>query len=130
VLEPIWNTKPETASRVRGRIESIIDWATARGYRRGENPAHWRGHLENLLSVASVCSWPARIGHSAPRPVSRIAIAQPWDRTILARPAAISRKRWHASAGAQGEQQHGGEEEAHQHRPPPGGARAPAASIN
>jgi integrase len=48
-LEPIWNTKPETASRVRGRIESIIDWATARGYRRGENPARWRGHLENLL---------------------------------------------------------------------------------
>jgi integrase len=48
-LEPIWTTKPETASRVRGRIESVIDWATARGYRRGENPARWRGHLENLL---------------------------------------------------------------------------------
>jgi integrase len=48
-LEPLWKTKPETASRVRGRIESIIDWATARGYRRGENPARWRGHLENLL---------------------------------------------------------------------------------
>jgi integrase len=48
-LEPIWTAKPETASRVRGRIESIIDWATARGYRRGENPARWRGHLENLL---------------------------------------------------------------------------------
>jgi integrase len=49
VLEPIWTTKPETASRVRGRIESILDWATARGHRRGENPARWRGHLENLL---------------------------------------------------------------------------------
>jgi integrase len=48
-LEPIWNEKPETASRVRGRIESILDWATARGYRQGENPARWRGHLENLL---------------------------------------------------------------------------------
>jgi integrase len=49
VLEPIWTARPETANRVRGRIESIIDWATARGYRRGENPARWRGHLENLL---------------------------------------------------------------------------------
>ncbi len=48
-IEPIWTTKPETASRVRGRIESILDWATARGYREGENPARWRGHLENLL---------------------------------------------------------------------------------
>jgi integrase len=48
-LEPIWTAKPETASRVRGRIESVLDWATARGYRRGENPARWRGHLENLL---------------------------------------------------------------------------------
>jgi len=48
-LEPIWTTKTETASRVRGRIESILDWATARGYRRGDNPARWRGHLENLL---------------------------------------------------------------------------------
>jgi integrase len=48
-LEPIWTVKPETASRVRGRIESVLDWATARGYRQGENPARWRGHLENLL---------------------------------------------------------------------------------
>jgi integrase len=48
-LEPIWNSKPETASRVRGRIENILDWATARGYRSGENSARWRGHLENLL---------------------------------------------------------------------------------
>jgi integrase len=48
-IEPIWQTKPETASRVRGRIESVLDWATARGYRQGENPARWRGHLENLL---------------------------------------------------------------------------------
>src|SRR5207237_4066282 len=48
-LKQIWTAKPETASRVRGRIESIIDWATTHGYRRGENPARWRGHLENLL---------------------------------------------------------------------------------
>ena len=49
-LEPIWNDKPETASRVRGRIESILDWAGARGYRHGPNPATWRGHLDKLLS--------------------------------------------------------------------------------
>src|SRR5262245_26534035 len=42
VIEPLWTTKPETASRVRGRIESILDWATAREYRQGENPARWR----------------------------------------------------------------------------------------
>jgi integrase len=48
-LEPIWNEKPETASRVRGRIESVLDWAKARGHRQGENPARWRGHLDNLL---------------------------------------------------------------------------------
>ena len=50
-LEPIWTAKPETASRVRGRIESIIDYAKARGYREGENPARWKGHLKNLLAA-------------------------------------------------------------------------------
>lgn len=49
VLEPIWARKTETASRVRGRIEAILDWATARSYRQGENPARWRGHLDHLL---------------------------------------------------------------------------------
>ena len=49
VLEPIWTTKTETASRVRGRIEAILDWAKARGYRDGENPARWKGHLANTL---------------------------------------------------------------------------------
>jgi len=53
VLEPIWTTKTETASRVRGRIESVLDWARARGYREGENPACWRGHIENLLPARS-----------------------------------------------------------------------------
>ena len=49
VLEPIWTTKPETAVRVRGRIEAVLDWAKVRGFRDGENPARWRGHLSNLL---------------------------------------------------------------------------------
>lgn len=49
VLKPIWDSKPETASRVRGRIESVLDWATAHDYRQGDNPARWRGHLDKLL---------------------------------------------------------------------------------
>jgi integrase len=48
-LEPIWHAKPETAGRVRGRIESILDYAKARGWRTGENPARWRGRIANLL---------------------------------------------------------------------------------
>jgi integrase len=53
ILEPIWATKTETATRVRGRIESVLDWARTRGYRTGDNPARWRGHLENLLPKRS-----------------------------------------------------------------------------
>ena len=49
VLKPIWSTKPETASRVRGRIERVLDAAKAKGLREGENPARWRGHLDQLL---------------------------------------------------------------------------------
>ena len=49
VLKPIWDSKPETASRVRGRIEAVLDWAGAHKYRQGDNPARWRGHLKNLL---------------------------------------------------------------------------------
>lgn len=52
-VEPIWAEKPETASRIRGRIESILDWATVRGYRHGENPARWRGHLDKILPARS-----------------------------------------------------------------------------
>lgn len=53
VLQPIWATKTETATRVRGRIESILGWATVSGYRTGDNPARWRGHLDNLLPKRS-----------------------------------------------------------------------------
>ena len=52
-LEPIWHTKPETASRLRGRIEAVLDWATVRSYRKGDNPARWRGHLDKLLPARS-----------------------------------------------------------------------------
>lgn len=53
ILEPIWQGKPETASRIRGRIETVLDAAKARGYRDGENPARWRGHIAQILPVRS-----------------------------------------------------------------------------
>jgi integrase len=63
VLEPIWKTKTETASRLRGRIETILDWATIRGYRDGLNPARWKGNLDKTLprrsKVAKVRHHPA-----------------------------------------------------------------------
>src|SRR5471032_1950873 len=63
VLGPIWNVKTETATRLRGRIENILDWATVSKFRHGENPARWRGHLDNLLAnpnnVALVRNHPA-----------------------------------------------------------------------
>lgn len=63
ILKPIWKTKTETASRVRGRIESILDWAAAHKYRSSENPARWRGHLDKVLpavrKVAKVEHHPA-----------------------------------------------------------------------
>lgn len=49
ILEPIWTTKTETASRLRGRIEAVLDWAIVRGFRKGENPARWKGHLDKIL---------------------------------------------------------------------------------
>lgn len=69
-VEPIWTVKPETAGRVRGRIESILDWASIRGHRTGENPARWRGHLENLLPKRSKVR---RVEHHAALPYVEIA---------------------------------------------------------
>lgn len=56
VLEPIWNSKPETASRLRGRIESILGWASARRLRSGDNPARWKGHLDSLFPARTKVS--------------------------------------------------------------------------
>ena len=69
VLKPIWTTKPETASRVRGRIEKVLDAAKAKGFREGENPARWRGHLDHLLPRPSKL---AR-GHHAAMPYDEVA---------------------------------------------------------
>ncbi len=65
VLRPIWNEKTETASRLRGRIENVLDYATARGWRVGENPARWRGHLAKLLPQRSKV---AAVAHHAAVP--------------------------------------------------------------
>jgi hypothetical protein len=51
VVEPIWLTKFVTAGRVRSRIEQVLDWCKVRGYRTGDNPAKWDGHLDQLLPV-------------------------------------------------------------------------------
>jgi integrase len=53
IVEPLWREKTETASRVRGRIEAVLDYAKARRWREGENPARWRGHLDQMLPKRS-----------------------------------------------------------------------------
>ena len=68
-VEPIWRDKTETASRVRGRIESVLDWAGVRKYRTGDNPARWRGHLEHVLPGRDQVAKPV---HHAALPYQRI----------------------------------------------------------
>jgi len=69
VLDPIWSTKNETASRIRGRIEIVLDWAKTRGHRDGENPARWKGHLQHALPARKKV---ARIKHHAALPFDEI----------------------------------------------------------
>jgi integrase len=70
VVEPIWLSKTETANRVRGRIESILDWATVRGHRVGDNPARWKGHLAGVLPAPGAV---ARRSHYPALPWAQIA---------------------------------------------------------
>jgi integrase len=70
VLRPIWSEKPETAGRVRGRIETILDWAKAQGFREGENPARWRGHLESVLPAKAKV---AKVQHHKAMPYADLA---------------------------------------------------------
>jgi integrase len=69
VLQPIWQSKAVSAARVRQRIEAILDWATASGFREGLNPARWRGHLENLLPQTSKVQ---KVKHLAAMPYARV----------------------------------------------------------
>ncbi|MEM1149949.1 MAG: site-specific integrase, partial [Pseudomonadota bacterium] len=79
-LEPVWTVRPETASRLRGRIENVLAWASARGLRSGENPARWRGHLDTLLparaKVAKVTHHKAVPWRALPALMERIATAK------------------------------------------------------
>jgi integrase len=70
ILRPIWNTKTETASRVRGRIEAILAWASAQKFRSRENPAEWRNHLENILPAPKKI---AKVKHHAALPYAEIS---------------------------------------------------------
>jgi integrase len=83
-LESLWRGRVETASRVRGRIEGVLNWARVRGYRDGENPARWKGHLSNLLPARSKV---AATKHHA---------ALPYDQV----PAFITELRQHGGATA------------------------------
>jgi integrase len=67
-LEPIWLTKRNTAARVRARIERVLDWATVRGFRKGDNPARWTGHLDHLLPAQG-----ATVRHHAALPYAEVA---------------------------------------------------------
>jgi integrase len=70
VLDPIWTAKPETASRLRGRIEAVLDAATVRGFRQGSNPAQWKGNLAHILPVRSKIR---KVAHHAALPFDQIA---------------------------------------------------------
>lgn len=65
----LWMARPETAGRLRGRIESILDWAKVRGYRDGDNPARWRGHLDKLLPARAKVR---KVEHHAALPYSEL----------------------------------------------------------
>lgn len=79
VLDPIWKTKTETASRLRGRIESVLSWATVSGHRSGDNPARWAGNLKELLPAATKV---AKISH---QPALQIDDAPRWFASLRAR---------------------------------------------
>lgn len=79
VLEPIWQSKTETASRLRGRIETVLSWATVAGHRSGDNPARWAGNLKELLPAA------AKVAKKGNQPALQIDDAPRWFEAIRGR---------------------------------------------
>lgn len=79
VLEPIWRSKTETASRMRGRIESVLSWATVAGHRTGDNPARWAGNLKELLPAV------AKVAKQENHPAVQIDHAPRWLAAVQAR---------------------------------------------
>lgn len=72
VLEPIWKEKTETASRLRGRIEAVLSWATVAGHREGDNPARWRGNLSEMLAK------PSKVARADNQPALALADVRSW----------------------------------------------------
>lgn len=79
VLDPIWLSKNETASRLRSRIEAVLSWATVKGHRSGDNPARWVGNLKELLPA------PGRVSKGEHQPALRFEDAPRWYRALLQR---------------------------------------------
>jgi integrase len=79
VLQPIWSDKTETASRVRGRIEAVLSWATVSGHRTGDNPARWAGNLKELLPA------PSKVAKEENQPALQIDDAPRWFADLRAR---------------------------------------------
>jgi integrase len=71
IIEPIWQDQYQTASRVRGRVASVLDWATVRGFRTGGNPARWKGHLSEVLSAKGEF---AKVTHHAALPYADVPL--------------------------------------------------------
>jgi integrase len=81
VLQPLWQRIPETASRLRGRIEAVLDYAKAHGLRKGENPAAWRGHLALILPKRPRLTR----GHHGALPYDQVPAFLVRDDTVTAR---------------------------------------------
>jgi integrase len=84
-LEPIWRSRTETAVRLRARIEAILDWARVHGYRSGENPARWKGHLDSLLPP------PSRVRKIAHHPAMAYAAVPAFVAALRAQPGTAAR---------------------------------------
>jgi integrase len=85
VLEPIWADKTETASRLRGRIEAVLSWATVAGYRTGDNPARWKGNLSEMLAK------PGKVAKSGNHPALALDDAPRWWQDLLGREGMAAR---------------------------------------
>lgn len=85
VLEPIWRTKTETASRLRGRVEAVLSWATVAGHRSGDNPARWGGNLKELLPA------PSKVGNQGNHPAVPLDDAARWFAALRGRDGIGSR---------------------------------------
>jgi integrase len=84
-LEPIWTTKTETASRLRGRIEAVMAWATVQGHRDGDNPARWRGNLDAILPK------PSKVAKVAHHPALALADVSSWFADLCKRDGMATR---------------------------------------